>query len=631
MSTVSIFHMTLEIWGAIFCAIATITVFNGSKVNASLSHRTAAITLATMVLMISDCLAWAYRGVPTTAGMIVCRAGNFMNFFSNYLLIYLFYTYVRAVLAEKKVQVLPAIEWIFRVLLIISEVGLIINLFTGHLYYFTEYNVYTRGPLFIISQLPGFIGLLLAAYILIHYHRALSNVELLAMATYLILPLIALPLQVAFYGVSLQNMATAVSVALLFATTMSSQSRRLLEAMNEAEQANRAKDDFLASMSHEIRTPINGILGMNEMILRESEDDRITEYANGIANSGSTLLSLVNEILDFAKISSGKLILLPTEYELRNVVDSLVRMFYPRICSKELKLNLRVFPGTPNFLLGDEARVRQVIANLMSNAIKFTQEGTITLDVNYEKGPGRRVNLLISVEDTGIGIRPEDLPKLYRTFSRLEDSTKGGSEGRGLGLAVSQRLVQIMNGNIEVRSEYGKGTKFVVTIPQQLEKDGRIGEVKLEENELLASGTKVYKEDFRAPEAKVLVVDDNNMNLRVADLLLQKTCVQIKLCTGGREAVDLMRKEKYDLVLLDHMMPEMDGVEALRVMKDENLVDGVPVIALTANAIEGARQMYLNYGFDDYLAKPIVGKALEECLQKWLPKDKVQLSNGAEE
>jgi CheY-like chemotaxis protein len=370
---------------------------------------------------------------------------------------------------------------------------------------------------------------------------------------------------------------------------------------------------------------------MNEMILRESEDDRITEYASGIANSGSTLLSLVNEILDFAKISSGKLILLPTEYELKNVVDSLVRMYYPRVCSKELKLNLRVFPGTPNFLLGDEARVRQIIANLMSNAIKFTQEGTITLDVNYEKGPGRRINLLVSVEDTGIGIRPEDLPKLYRTFSRLEDSTKakGDSEGRGLGLAVSQRLVQIMNGSIEVRSEYGKGTKFVVSIPQQLAKDGRIGEVKIEENELLASGTRIYKENFRAPEAKVLVVDDNNMNLRVADLLLQKTCVQIKLCTGGKEAVELLRENKYDLVLLDHMMPEMDGVEALRVMKDENLVDGVPVIALTANAIEGARQMYLNYGFDDYLAKPIVGKALEECLQKWLPKDKIELSPEA--
>ena len=623
MSSIQIFHVTLEIWGAIICAIATICAMNGAKVETRVSHRTAMITANTMVLMIADCLAWAYRGVVSPSAILITRVSNFMVFTCNYLMILLFFFYVQALLREKGTEVNKTLVWVVYGIFLISEGLLILSQFADLFYYFDEYNRYTRAPYFILSQVPAVIGMMILLGVLLTYRRVLSNIELLTILSYLVLPTIAIPLQAVFYGYSLQALATAVSVCLLFATTMTTRSRRMVEAMSEAERANHAKDDFLASMSHEIRTPINGILGMNEMILRESTDDRITEYANGISSSGSVLLSLVNEILDFSKISSGKLNLLPIEYELRGMLDSLVNMISPRTVAKALKFQVRVFPGTPNFLVGDEVRVRQVIANLLSNAVKYTQEGSITLDVNYERGTGKRITLLVSVEDTGIGIHKEDLPKLFSTFQRLEETRNRNIEGTGLGLAITQQLVRLMKGKITAESVYGKGSKFSVAIPQMISRDGRVGEYQNEGEAQRLSSEGEYHENFQAPTARILVVDDNNMNLKVAQLLLKKTKAQLTLSTGGRESLDILRKEKFDIILLDHMMPEMDGVEALRVMKSEHLADGTPVIALTANAVEGARQMYLSYGFDDYLSKPIVGKALEECLQKWLPEEKV--------
>lgn len=394
---------------------------------------------------------------------------------------------------------------------------------------------------------------------------------------------------------------------------------------DEAMQATRSKSEFLSSMSHEIRTPINAILGMNEMILRESREEDIREYAVNVEQSGKMLLSLINEILDLSKIESGKMEIIPVDYKLSSVLNDAINMVRERAEKKGLVLKLEANPELPDSLYGDEIRIRQILNNLLTNGVKYTNEGSVALLVDFEETEENQIVLIIQIKDTGIGIKKEDQGGLFVAFQRLDQISNRHIEGTGLGLPITAHLVEMMGGKILVDSEYGKGSCFTVRIPQKVLSYEQMGDIKKKYQDSTRE-RKDYHRSFVAPEAKVLVVDDNEMNLKVARALLKETLVQVTLCESGMECLKLLSEQMFDIILLDHMMPAMDGIETLKRIKKMENPDcrKIPVIALTANAISGVRGMYLEAGFDNYLSKPIVGSALEALLCKYIPEEKIQ-------
>ena len=398
----------------------------------------------------------------------------------------------------------------------------------------------------------------------------------------------------------------------------------------EARQAAKSKSDFLSNMSHEIRTPINAVLGMNEMILRESTEDNVKEYAVNVESSGRMLLSLINDILDFSKIESGKMEIVPVEYQLSSVLNDVINMVQSKAVQKGLKLNVEVDGDIPNYLYGDEVRIRQVVTNLLSNAVKYTDSGTVTLKVNFWRRTDDEIQLCFDICDTGRGIKPEDQEKLFQSFRRVDQQNNRNIEGTGLGLAITKSFVDMMWGTLKVSSVYGEGSTFTAAIPQKVVRTEAIGDFK-KQVEQSVQARDSYKESFKAPDAKILVVDDNGMNLTVVKGLLKLTDVQIDTAMSGMECLQKLREKEYHILLLDHMMPKMDGVETLKCIREEGLAKDIPVIALTANAVSGAREMYMDYGFQDYLSKPIVGKALEKALIHWLPQELLTLTEKEDE
>lgn len=397
---------------------------------------------------------------------------------------------------------------------------------------------------------------------------------------------------------------------------------------DEAREATRSKSEFLSNMSHEIRTPLNSILGMNELILRECTDRSIREYATISDSSGRLLLSLINDILDFSKIESGKMEIVNVPYRISSLILDNVHMLEQRFADKGLKLEIDLQDTLPDALIGDEMRIRQILTNLMSNALKYTDKGTVTLKVSHGVPENGLMQLRISVKDTGRGITEEDQKKLFSNFARVDLKNNRNIEGTGLGLAITSRLVSAMHGTIWVESTYGEGSEFVVLIPQVIEDETPVDDF----NKLLAQkrsdNIKAYHESFTAPAARALVVDDTPSNLRVVQGLLKRTEIRIDTAASGAECLDMLLKGQYDIIFLDHMMPEMDGIETLKIIKKENMAPGVPIVALTANAVPGSAERYASYGFDAYLSKPVLGSALEELLLKLLPANLLNITRS---
>ncbi|MBQ4416581.1 MAG: response regulator, partial [Butyrivibrio sp.] len=385
-----------------------------------------------------------------------------------------------------------------------------------------------------------------------------------------------------------------------------------------------SKSEFLANMSHEIRTPINAVLGMNQMILRANDLGETKAYARNLESAGKNLLAIINDILDFSKIESGKLDIRQAPYQLSSVLNDSCNMILFRARDKGLSFQTDVDNGVPDGLIGDEVRVRQIITNLLSNALKYTDTGGITLRVEQKPSVHNDLELVVSVRDTGIGIREEDIGKLFTQFERADEVQDSATEGTGLGLAITKHLLDLMNGEIHVESVYGEGSLFTAIIPQGICDPATIGDFRKRFMENTGD-IKTYHETFRAPEACVLAVDDSRMNLNVIEELLKQTQMRLDTAESGAEALVKTKDMRYDLILMDQRMPGMDGVETLKRIRaqEEGCNRETPVICLTADAVQGARERYLAEGFTDYISKPVDAVYLEEILMKHLPPEKI--------
>lgn len=438
--------------------------------------------------------------------------------------------------------------------------------------------------------------------------------------------LLSAVLEIILYYINVElSLGTVLAVGLLFLLVMAivKTGQDLMDSEKKKQQAIMAKEaqaKFLANMSHEIRTPINAVIGMNEMILRENKDETVHEYAQNIQSASSMLLELVNDILDFSKIESGQLELVEETYHLATVIQDEKLLLNARVAGKPISTLIEVDPQIPAKLLGDKLRVKQILTNLLSNGVKYTKRGNVTLKVSYEWIDAEHISLIFAVADTGRGIKEEDMPHLFDKFKRLDLSENQNVEGTGLGLNIVKQLVDQMQGTIKVDSEYGKGSVFTVSIPQKVVDKNAIGNFEQAVRECRKENQP--KETlFTAPDASILVVDDNRMNLNLMKALIKRTKMQIELAASGAECLELTRRKRFDIILMDHMMPEMDGVATLKTLRGEsnNANKNTVVVALTANAIAGSREMYLGYGFDDYLSKPIQADKLDELLGNLIP------------
>ncbi len=391
----------------------------------------------------------------------------------------------------------------------------------------------------------------------------------------------------------------------------------VMQMREEAEQANRAKSDFLANMSHEIRTPMNAIIGMSELIIEESRGRKMYDYACDIKTASLNLLGIINDILDLSKVESGKLELVEDKYYIQLLVEEVANMIKIVAAEHGLKIIVEMAPDIPHRLLGDEGRIRQILINLLNNAVKFTKKGYVKLKVSAEEGWESDICLVFQVEDTGMGIKKEDLEKIFEEFQQVDTKKNRKVEGTGLGLTISKRLVHLLGGSIEVDSEYGKGTVFTVKVPQKVEDVRTITEVPISAKDLREKQESM----FYVPNYNVLLVDDNKVNLRVAGKMLLEYQLNLDEADSGRDAIRLVKERGYDMIFMDHMMPGMDGIEAAKIIREDCGENGKrPImIALTANAIAGAKEMFLSNGFQDFIAKPVSKLELHSVMSKWIP------------
>lgn len=410
--------------------------------------------------------------------------------------------------------------------------------------------------------------------------------------------------------------------------------RKLAIAAEVANQANEAKSLFLSTMSHDIRTPMNAIIGMNEMILRDSNDKDILMYAESIRTAGNTLLGIINDILDFSKIETGKMNIIEVDYNFVSLLNDLVNMVQRKAEDKGLKFELQVDKNIPSMMHGDEIRIKQVITNILSNAVKYTKKGSILFSISYSKCENDKdsVILHVSVKDTGIGIKKEDLNKLFVAFERIDELKNRNIEGTGLGMAIAQNFLKMMGSTVQVESVYGEGSNFYFDLKQKVIKWEPVGEFESAYKHFVGE-REAYTVSFVAPRARILVVDDSEVNLKVFVSLLKRTKMQIETADSGVACIELFKKKYYDLIFLDHMMPEKDGIETLKEMKAcaDTPNQKTPVICLTANAISGMREMYIEAGFDDYLTKPIDTVKLENMLLEYLPENLINVPNATQD
>ncbi len=422
---------------------------------------------------------------------------------------------------------------------------------------------------------------------------------------------------------------TVVYILLLFQNRLYQRENEIAEQKTrEAEELNRTQSHFFSSMSHEIRTPINTVLGLNEIILRQEDaSEEIRRDARNIQGAGKMLLALINDILDVSKIEAGKMTIVPVEYSVGDIVSEMVNMIWLKANEKGLEFKVDIDPNIPSVLFGDEVRIKQILINILNNAVKYTHEGSITLHMECERVDEENILLKITISDTGMGIPPEAIPHLFDSFQRVDEEKNRYIEGTGLGMSIVKQLIDLMGGDISVNSVYAKGSAFTVTLKQKIVSDTNIGNLQVAGGAGESSGAK-FEHSFYAPDARILIVDDNEMNLEVESKLLDGTEIVVDTCLSGEEALNLTSMNKYDLIFMDHLMPEMDGIECMQHIRKQaaGLNNKVPIIVLTANAGSENKELYRRSGFEGYLMKPVSGRALEDMILDYAPKTKIELS-----
>ncbi len=422
-----------------------------------------------------------------------------------------------------------------------------------------------------------------------------------------------------------------ISILLLFLNRLYEEENEIArQQKKEIEELNKAENHFFSSMSHEIRTPINTIIGLNESTLRGDVPEEVAENARNIQGASKMLLTLINDILDLSKIKSGKMEIVNVSYETGALFSEIVNMIWIKAREKGLEFKLHVDSSIPSMLCGDEVRIKQVLINLLNNAVKYTSEGSVTLSVRCERLGVNRVRVWYSVEDTGQGVKKENIPYIFNAFKRVDEEKNRHIEGTGLGLSIVKQLVELMGGEISVNSVYMKGSTFIIALEQDIIDDKELGTFTLTSRMKVHEGEQ-YRQSFEAPDAHILVVDDNEMNLMVVRKLLAATGIQIDTALSGAECLKLTQVQHYDCILMDHMMPEMDGIQCFHELRMQpgGLCQDVPVVALTANAGSDNQQLYRREGFSGYLAKPVSGALLEASILSILPQELVKVSKDS--
>lgn len=640
-----VYNINFEVASTAFIAIlyfyAQIQYDLKSEVNRVFRKLMLYVLFANIVDVISAITISYYTVVPLWANMIIN-----MGYFSLTIMMCYQFTHYAYIYVQKN-NFARRVWRINQCLLAVYGVILLSNIFTGYLFYFNEQGQYTHGKYYLLNYAVCYYVLIGASAVLLTNFKKWGKRQRAAVITFtLVEPIGPLLQMLVCPDVLLSIFTISLSLIMIMFSMETPDYHKLIETMAElqrtkeeaeeareqAQKANQAKSEFLSNMSHEIRTPINAILGMNEMILRESSEDEICAYARDVENSGRMLLSLVNDILDFSKIESGYMNLILSEYELSSALNDVITMIQPKAAEKGLALKIEISPQIPNRLYGDARRICQIILNLLTNAVKYTDEGEICLRVDHKRLEQDKIELCVAVQDTGRGIKDVDREKLFHSFSRVDEQKNRGIEGTGLGLAITNSLVQMMQGWLELESVYGKGSLFAIHIKQEVRDERAIGDW----SKWVAASQESdgqQEMEFIVPDGQVLVVDDVNMNLKVFAGLLRDSQLQIDTAMSGAEALAYCKKKTYHIIFMDHMMPEMDGIECMRELQamEDSQNKNTPVIMLTANAIAGMREEYLKEGFTDYLSKPFKRKDLEKVIMRYLPQELIQKNEGSVE
>ncbi len=622
-----LYNIDYELSGAAFLVVLNLYIrlqYTSDSLSNKHFKRLAAILLGAVVLDVTTAVTISFASsVPVWLNIFL----NTMYFAADVLLEYQFVLYCTcATYGDLKHRIVPIISGVFAVLCVIM---LFVNLFTGVVFSFDETG-YVHGPLYMMVFFIPFAQIIVTCGMMLTNFPRFKVSQRISIILYILVIISGPIIQMIFPHVLFILFTISIGLLLLMFALETPDYQALNRTMNElratrdeaeeamavAQSASQAKTDFLSSMSHEVRTPINAILGYNEMVLRDTEKPEITQYSVNIRNAGKNLLSMISDMMDYTEIETGSFHIEETDYSAASMLSDVITCGRYYSEKKDLELRISFDPEIPKTLAGDSVRITRIFNNLLSNSVKYTDSGYVEITVRWEKQDERSGFLFAEVRDTGIGMHEEDIARISSSFLRMEKKRNQNIQGIGLGLTIVTRLLAMMGSSLEVSSTYGIGTAMSFRLKQGIIDPEPLGDVSaLTET----ADTSRRSPEFTAPDARILAVDDNNMNLELYKGILAETQAHVDTAVNGIEALELINRSKYDLIILDHMMPVMDGMETLKTIKKQDLCPGVPIIVVTANAVSGEKSGYLNAGFDDYLSKPVSGRQLWEAVRKHLP------------